>query len=106
MTWAAPRQLALLGDPIDERFYEFHHRNPDVYQRLIALAREWKQAGHDKCSIELLYAKLRWDEGIATSGDQFKLNDHFTSRYARLIQANERDLAGLFSTRALRGDES
>ena len=34
-----------------------------------------------------------------TSG--FKLNDHYTSRYARLIMEREPDLRGIFRTRKL-----
>jgi hypothetical protein len=106
-TYAEPKQLALLPDPIDERFLEFHHANPAVYSALVSLARQWKSAGHDRCSMDMLVHLVRWDYGTRTeSRDGFKINDHFVSRYARLIQANERDLAGMFSTRALRGDES
>lgn len=105
MTWAEPQQLALLADPIDERFIDFHHANPAVYVRLVQLAREWMDAGHDRCSMDMLVHLVRWDYGVRTqSGDGFKINDHFVSRYARLIAANEPDLAHLFTTRTLRGD--
>jgi hypothetical protein len=105
-TYAEPRQLSLLPDPIQEQFVEFHHANPTVYSALVSLARQWKSAGHDRCSIDMLVHLVRWDYGTRTdTRDGFKINDHFTSRYARLIQANERDLAGMFSTRALRGDD-
>lgn len=106
MTWAKQQQLALLEDPIDARFVEFHHANPHVYARLVAMARQWRNAGHDKCSIDMLFHLLRWEHGIATTGDQFRLNDHFTSRYARLIAANEPDLSGLFNTRTLKSEWS
>jgi hypothetical protein len=40
---------------------------------------------------------------MQTTGDAgFKLNDHFTSRYARLLMQREPDLYGLFETRAVR----
>lgn len=102
--WYAPAQLALLADPIDESFMDFHHGNPHVYRALVSLARQWKDAGHERCSMDMLFHRLRWDYGIETRGDTFRLNDHFTSRYARLISANEPDLAPMFATRQLRGD--
>jgi hypothetical protein len=105
-TYAEPRQLSLLPDPIDARFLEFHHANPHVYEGLVSLARQWKEAGNDRCSMDMLFHLLRWRYGLITAGDQFTLNNNFTSRYARLIQANERDLCGMFATRALRGDEA
>ncbi len=105
MTWAAPRQLALLADPLDEQFTEFHHANPHVYGHILALAYRWKATGHDKCSMKRLFEVLRWEHGIDTrSDDGFKLNNSFTSRYARLIHANERELNGFFNTRSLEAD--
>ena len=97
----AAGQVTLFEDPLDEQFRTFHHENPRVYERLVELAREWKRAGHAKCSIDMLFHLLRWDEGIRTRGDQFVLNSNYTSRYARLIMANEPDLDGLFNLREL-----
>lgn len=105
MTWAQPRQLALLEDPKDALFVEFHQANPQVYRRLVELAREWQSAGHDRCSMDMLVHLVRWDYGTRTdSTDGFKINDWFVSRYARLISANEPGLAHLFTTRRLRSD--
>lgn len=101
---AAPRlgQLSFLPDPIDERFVEFHHSNPHVYRHLVGLARQWRDAGHRTCSMKMLFEVLRWDAGVRTSSaDGLKLNNDFTSRYARLIAANEPDLAHLFERRCL-----
>jgi hypothetical protein len=101
---AAPRvgQLSFLPDPIDQRFVAFHHGNPDVYRKLVGLAREWKAAGHDRCSMNMLFEVLRWDDGVRTkSADGLKLNNDFRSRYARVIAANEPDLREFFETRSL-----
>jgi hypothetical protein len=96
-------QLALLADPIEERFIEFHHANPHVYRALVDMARKWKQSGNTTCSMKMLFEVLRWQAGISTqSADPFLLNNTYTSRYARLIAANERDLAGLFNMRQLK----
>ena len=104
-TWAEPRQLALLSDPLDERFAEFHHMNPDVYRTIVAFAYQWKQAGHDKCSMKMLFEVLRWQRGIDTrSYAGLALNNSYTSRYTRLVHANERALNGFFNTRSLEAD--
>ena len=94
-------QLSLLLHPIDVRFWEFHHANGHVYDELLRLARRWKAAGHSRCSMDMLFHLLRWDAGMATSDVDFKLNNDFTSRYARLLSANHRDMAGFFETRSL-----
>ena len=88
---------------IDERFSEFHANNPGVYDELVALARRARARGHRRLGIELCFGALRWNRMVETTGENgFKLNDHFTSRYARLIMAQEPDLAGFFETRVLR----
>ncbi|MFM8155416.1 MAG: hypothetical protein ACKOAF_04975 [Actinomycetes bacterium] len=103
-TYAEPRQLALLDDPLDVRFTEFHHTNPHVYRALVDYARRWKAAGHDACSMKMLFELLRWHDGITTTGEAVLLNNSYTSRYARLIAANEPDLVGFFHTRTLHTD--
>jgi hypothetical protein len=103
VSWALSGQLTLLGDPIDARFLEFHHAHPEVYRELVRLARRWKAAGHARIGMKMLFEVLRWERGLAGVRDDrgFRLNNDFTSRYARLIQANEPDLVGFFETRAL-----
>ena len=103
-TWAEPKQLALLEDPLDVRFAEFHQANPHVYAALVDLARQWKAAGNDTCGMGMLFEQLRWFHGIRGHGDQFALNSSYRSRYSRLIEANEPDLTGLFTKRQLRTD--
>ena len=101
-SWAAQKQLSLLADPIDEQFVRFHHENPHIYRQLVDLARIWKNAGHDICSIDLLINKLRWEIGISSVGNQFAISNNFASRYSRLIEANESDLANFFTKRMLK----
>lgn len=104
-TWAEPKQLSLMADPLDVRFLEFHHRNPAVYWELVRMAKQWRGAGHSACSIKMLVEVLRWQGGISTeSSDGLTINNSYASRYARLIAANEPDLAHMFNTRHLRTD--
>lgn len=51
----------------------------------------------------MIWEVMRWQMFLATKDPSgFKLNDHYTSRYARLIMKQEPDLDGLFELRALR----
>lgn len=104
-TYAEPRQLALLADPLEVRFIEHHQAHPDIYWGLVALAKQWRDAGHLRCSIDMLAHRLRWERGTTGARDgQFKIDNSMLSRYARLIAANEPDLAHLFTFRQLRTD--
>ena len=84
-------------------FAEFHAANPHVYYELVRLAREAKAAGRTKLGAKELYEVARWHLRLRTRGDaDFRLNNNHTSFYARLIQTQEADLAGMFETRKRR----
>jgi hypothetical protein len=105
MTWASHGQLSLLEDPLTARFTEFHHANPHVYDAIVRLARQRKAAGWATGSIAQIFEVLRWESDLVTvSDDGLKLNNDFRAPYARLVMANEPDLAGFFHTRAQRTD--
>lgn len=88
---------------LDEMFAEFHANNPEVYDELVALARQWRERGYRRVGIKTLWEVLRWNRALAGVGDdRWKLNNSYTSRYARLVMANEPDLAGIFETRELK----
>jgi len=88
---------------IAEDFERFHRENPDVYRNLVNLARTVKAAGYVRYSMDALFHRLRWHYNVEhKSKEPFKMNDHFTSRYARLIASREPDLAKFFECRKLR----
>jgi hypothetical protein len=87
----------------DEKFEEFHTKNPHVYDMVVKLAREVKNKGHNRIAIELLWNQLRWQHLMTNDPNTpFKLNQNYKSRYARLIMAQESDLEGVFEIRRLR----
>lgn len=100
-----PACLSAPTDDIDTRFAAFHGANPHVYAELVTMARAARARGHRRIGIELLFAAMRWNRLMRTTptdGELFKLNDHYTSRYARLIMSREPDLDGIFAVRTLR----
>jgi hypothetical protein len=90
------------GLTIGEAFTAFHEANGWVYDALVTLARRWTATGRTRIGIKALFEVLRWEWSLATTGDTFRLNNSWTSRYARLIAAQEPDLADVFETRELR----
>ncbi len=87
---------------IDIRFSAFHAANPHVYETLVRLAREAVRRGKERVGIKALWERMRWELWIETDDPEFRLNNDFTSRFARLIMSREPDLAGVFETRTLR----
>jgi hypothetical protein len=97
-------QLSLLPDTGYTKFIKFHEDNPFVYQRLKDLAYEWKNAGHDKIGIAMLYEVMRWTAGLKNKDiDGFTLNNNYKAYYARMIMFNEPELRGMFEVRTVRG---
>ncbi len=88
----------------DEKFADFHDKNPHVYVAFCRMARAAKSRGRTKLGIQMLAEALRWDYTVNTSRDEgdFKINNNYLSRYARKIMANEPDLASIFETRELK----
>lgn len=87
---------------LEDRFREFHAANPALYVELVKVARGLKAKGHDRFGIGLCAEVVRWQSMVTTTGDPFKVNNDYRSRYARLIARNEPDLAEVFETRSLR----
>ena len=79
----------------EEKFWAWHTANLHVYIELRKLALEWVDAGHDHCSIDLLFNALRWQSGLRTKGDPYLLNNDFRAPYARMLAHNEPRLANV-----------
>ncbi len=89
----------------EQRFEAFHRMNPHVYGHIVEIALDLKGRGFTKGGIRMIYERLRWLYAIQTSGDIYKLNDHFHSYYARLVMATVPDLDGFFETRLHKGQD-
>lgn len=99
-----PPQDPASDDTIDAAFAAFHALNPHVYSELVALARQLRRRGHQRIGIGMLFEVLRYQRALETVGDDFKLNNNYRSRYARLIDEREADLRGAFEMRELRSE--
>jgi hypothetical protein len=99
-----PTVVAVPGTgSIEGNFLAFHEANPWVYRALVRLARDLHRRGRKRIGIGMLFEVLRWQHSLATvdQASDFKLNNNYRSRYARLIMDREADLAGIFETRRL-----
>ena len=87
------------GMTLEQRFNAFHQANPHVYANLRCLALDAKRKGR-QVGIKMLYEVLRWQYAMQTTDDSdFKLNNSYTSFYARLLMEREPELQGYFETR-------
>ena len=86
---------------IQERFLAFHEANPAVLSSLESLTRQFLASGRQRLAIGALFERLRWEHDLRTTGDPFRLNNSFRSRYVRLMVDRNPDWADVFATRCL-----
>lgn len=105
-------QLELDLSPIDvpdysmemtlaERFAAFHEANPHVAHALELLAGQWLQT-NSHVGMKALFERLRWESGIQTVGDAYRLNNSYTAFYTRLLIDRRPEWAEAFHIRVQR----
>lgn len=90
------------GRTIQERFEEFHDQYPEVYRMFCDYAAKARAAGFTRFSSDMICHRIRWYRHVERGDRDFKINDHFTSRYARKLMEEDQTFAGFFETRVLK----
>lgn len=89
----------MTGKTIGEAFAEFHAENPAVYQMFKKYFFELYTSGARKTSAKLITERVRWESMIKTNGEPYKINNNFTSYYARLFIKDFSSFKDCFETR-------
>ena len=84
------------------RFQQYHLENPQVWELFQRFTIEVIRAGHKHYSARAVFQRIRWHTSVETRGDDFKINDHYSSRYARMFHVKYPKFEGFFRTRELR----
>ena len=88
---------------IQARFELFDREHPEVFAEIVRLATQVRARGFKRFSIRTIWERMRWTFFMKRGpDDEFKLNDHFHSRYARKLVADHPEFAGMYETRTLR----
>lgn len=90
------------NDDIQRRFEKFNRENPAVYDKLVELALSAKANGHKRLGIKALIERARWYYTIeVNSNESFKINNDYSSRFARKMMKEIPALRGFFRLREL-----
>jgi hypothetical protein len=90
------------GDQIQANFEKFHRDNPRVWQLWCMFTNQMIKAGFEHGSAKLVAERIRWETSVETTSDPpVKLNNNYTSRYARLWMEACPGWKGFFRTRNL-----
>jgi len=83
------------------RFAKYHQDNPQIYRAFNLFAWEAINKGRKYYGAKALMEVVRWKTTVEGSGI-FKINNNYTSRYARMWEANNPQHEGFFRKRLLR----
>lgn len=74
-----------MAKTIQQRFLEFHHSNPHVFAAFVEAARALRRQGREHYGAKAIYEYMRYHMALPTAGEEWRLNNSYTSRYARLL---------------------
>lgn len=87
---------------IQQRFDEFDTAHPEVFDLFKQFAAELRRAGRTHYSADSILHRIRWHCDVNQQRDEtWKINDHFSSRYARKLIAEDESFQGFFELRNL-----
>lgn len=87
---------------LDKRFWAFHKENPQVFEKLEELTLQAYSHGRKKIGIKMIFEVLRWNSMMSTSGDTYKLNNSYFSRYVRILIDKHPEYRDLFEMRKIK----
>lgn len=87
---------------IDDAFRQFDREHPEVFRLFRDYAEQIRGRGFSRYSSDAILHRIRWWHHVEQADREFKINDHFSSRYARLLIEVDPTFAGFFELRRLR----
>jgi len=97
------------GIPVSDlraRFEKFHRDHPEIYTLFKQFALELRKTGRKNHSARDIIHRIRWDleREIGQEEEGFKINDHLSPYYARmLMEENPEEFGEFFRCREVRG---
>ena len=88
-------------DSIQLQFDRFHSENPHVLNILVHLGHKAMERGKRHYGMHALMQIARWEIEMTTTDRDFKINNNYSSRYARLIVEQYPEFEGFFQMREL-----
>ena len=87
----------------DRKFFEYHRENPHVFALITRYANDVKQAGYKHYGMHTIMHRIRWHINIDSKDRAgFKMNNNYSSRYARLLIQENPEFDGFFRNRRLK----
>ena len=87
-----------------QEWWEWHKRNPHVWEMFERFTQEAIARGVTKMSHWLVINRIRWEVSVSTFGNEFKISNDFIAFYARLWKAKHPAHQDIFNTKKMKGE--
>lgn len=79
-------------------FKQYHNECPQIYVEFKRLAFQLINRGYVRLGAKQIFEVIRW-QTMVSGNDQYKLNNNFTSDYARMFELDHPIYVGYFTKR-------
>ena len=66
-----------------QKWWEWHKKNPHVWEYFKKYSDIARETGINKCSAWLIVNRIRWEVEIVTVGNKFKISNDYIAFYSR-----------------------
>lgn len=87
---------------LQDRFDDWIKDNPHILRLFLQYANEAREAGAQHYGIKAIAERVRWHVRIQSRNDEFKINNNWSSRLARLLVERDPRLKDFFEFRKLK----
>ena len=98
--------LELFGAKMDAEFAVYNASRPEIYRMFCETALGLIRKGHKHYSADAILHVIRYKQAVNKEvGELFKINNNYTSRYARKFIKDYPQHAGFFEMRVLKSTD-
>ena len=92
------------AEGLEARFQAYHREHPEVYREFRQAAEQLLCRGIRHYGAKAIMEVVRFHRAVSGEGpgEPFKINNNYTSRYARLLQSDDPRFSEFFETRELK----
>ena len=92
------------NESIQQRFERFDQAHPEIYDEFRLIAQDLFQRGRRHYGSKAILEVIRYHRALQIQDEQeeFKINNNYSSRYARKLISEDERFAAFFELRELR----
>lgn len=85
-------------------FHQYDQDNPNIWEKFKKFTLEAIRSGKKNYSSKSIFERIRWETEITAKNCSFKINNNYTSDYARKFMEKFPEYKGFFRTRTKKSE--